>query len=194
MDRFEHGGVGSRRVKITRRRYADTPRQSRSKIGENVGVEIGGNNGIHGFGVQDHTHGNGVHQHLFGLDVWVLLGYLVEDLVPEHHSVTHGVRLGAENEVLPWPGTRGLKRKAHDAFCPYTGIDGELGCHGVRRALVADTALAGVLPLTVLADEHPVQVTDLASFQRTLDSLQDAVRSSVDILIQLLADGQNKVP
>src|SRR5690242_20158328 len=86
MDGLEHGWIGSCGVKVARRRNTGTSRQCRSKIGQNISMQVGRHNSVYRFGMQNHAHGNGVNQHLLGRHLRIFFGNLVEDLVPEHHA------------------------------------------------------------------------------------------------------------
>jgi len=63
-----------------------------------------------------------------------------------------------------------------------------------RLIHVAAASVAGVFAFGVLADDHPVQVSDLAVAERGLSSAEDFGGAYIGVLLQGLADGEAEAP
>ncbi len=192
MDRLEHGREAALRIQIGGGGDAQAPGQRGGQIGEDVRVQVGGDDGVQGRRLEHHPGGHRVDQLAVGLHVGVVAGDLEEHLVPEHHPVPLRVRLGDQRELLPGPLARQLEGEAVDARHACAGEHRRLGRHFLRQPAVGAPAVAGVLALGVLAHHHPVN--PLASAQGARHPRQHARRPDVGVLIEPLADGEPQAP
>ena len=81
MDRLEHGGEAPLRVDICGRRHAQAAGQRTGQIGQYVGVQIGGDDGVQALRLQRHAHGHRIDQHLVPGHVREFLRHLGGDLI-----------------------------------------------------------------------------------------------------------------
>ncbi|SWI20016.1 Uncharacterised protein [Klebsiella pneumoniae] len=125
MDRFEHGRETAFRINIRGRRYAQTTRQRASQIGKDIGVQIGGNDGIQGLGMQRHTVRHGIDQHFVPLHIREFLRHFSGNLIPHHHTMALGVGFGHHGQQFTWTRLCQSEGIAHNACHPNTGKD----CH-----------------------------------------------------------------
>ncbi len=145
-------------------------------------------------GLQRHAHGHGVDQHLVPGDIGKIGGDLAGDLVPQHHAVALGVRLGDDGQKLARPRLRQLEGEAHDAADAGAGEDRDFGRHFLRQAAMRAAALAGIFAFGILADDDPVEIVGRNARQRAPDAGQDAGRADIGILVEGLADGEAQAP
>ena len=69
-----------------------------------------------------------------------------------------GIALGHHGQLLAWSRPCCLKRISHDSLDADARKDAHFGGNGMGTFLMGGAALAGVLALTVLADNHPIKV------------------------------------
>lgn len=155
-------------------------------------------------------------QHVVELDIREVLRHLVHDLVPEHHAAALSVRLGDKSEHLAWARLGELECEASNATNAGASKDSDLceavcgklayyckdrkkeesgtSCNLVVVSRVRATTLAGVLALTILTDDDPVELAGLAVGERRGRAGQDARPAHVCVLLQRLADGKAEAP
>ena len=142
VDRLEHGGHGPGRVDVAGWRDADRAGKSGSEIGEDVGVQICGQDGVERFRLKGHAHRHSVNKHVIHCledqytsnkalrarphHIGELLGDLLDGFVPQYHTVSHGVRLGHISQHLSGSRLRNLERVAGNPLDPDTREDGHL--------------------------------------------------------------------
>jgi hypothetical protein len=194
VDRLEHAGVLASGVQVGGGSNTNRAGQGSGQVRQDIGVQVGGDNGVKGLGLEDHAARHGVDEHLVLGDVGEVLGDLGGDLVPEHHTVALGVALGDDGQQLARALLRRLKGEADDALHGVAGEDGHLGRRLPGLAAVRPAALAGVLALAVLADDDPVQVARRAVAQGRLRAAEDLGGSHVGVLLEGLANGQSETP
>ncbi len=168
--------------------------QRRREVGQDVGVQVGGDDRVQRLGLEGHPHGHGVDQHLVPGDVRELLRHLGRDLVPHHHAVALGVGLGDHGQQLARPRLGEREGVAHDPGDTGAGEDHHLGADLMRQAAMRAAALAGILALRVLAHDHPVQLLGGDLAQWAGDAGQDARRADVGVLVERLADREPQAP
>jgi hypothetical protein len=81
-------------------------------------MQVAGDHGVERLRPQDDAHGHGVHQHLVPGHVGEFARHRGCDLVPNHHGVALGVRLGDDRQQLARPRPRQREGEAHDAVAP----------------------------------------------------------------------------
>ena len=74
-------------------------------------------------------------------------------------TVSLGIALGDNGQVLSWSLLSRLKGKSDDSLDSVSCEDGNFGGGFPCLAAVGATALAGVFTLAVFTDDDPVQVT-----------------------------------
>ena len=94
MDRLKHTGVTALRIYVAGGRDAQATSQSRSKVAQDIGMQIGSHQGIQGRRAVDHTRSGSVYQFFVPLDIWKFFADLHGDFIPHHHGMALGVRLG----------------------------------------------------------------------------------------------------
>ncbi len=122
------------------------------------------------------------------LDIRIFCGEPCRDLVPEHHRVLLGVRLGHRGELAA-ALARLLEAEAQDALDTLAGEDRGLDGDLVGRAVMDASAGPGIFALGVLADAEDVEG---AGTQWPLDARQQAVRANIGVLHEGLADRQQE--
>ena len=134
--------------------------------------------------------GHRVDEHALGLDVGVVGGDALEDVVPQDHAVLLGVALGDAGDLLAGAGAGQVEGEAHDALAADLGEQGGLDGDLAARAAAGEVAAAeaGVLALAVLADDDPVQLGVVGLAQRALDAGQELHGADVGPLVEALAD------
>ena len=188
MDRLEHRGVAPRRVDIGRGGESQPPLDRRAKVGQDVSEQVRGHHHVQRLGRHHHPRGQRIDVVMADLDLGELGRELVRHLVPEHHRVFLGVRLGGRGQPARAPH-RLLKAETQDPLDPGAGKDRGLDGDLLGAALMDPPARAGIFALGVLADAQDVEVP-LA--QRALDARQQAVGADVGILGEALADRQQQ--
>ena len=149
VDGFEHGAVVA---DIRRARDPHRPRDLRGHVGENVAIQIGHHDDVESLRRIRHLGGADVHDPVFVLDVLVLRGDFVKDLVEETVGHLHDVVFGEAGDLLAAVAARVLEGIAHDLLAAGPG-DELQALHGARAELVLD---AGVAIFFVLAHDHQV--------------------------------------
>ena len=170
------------------------PDKRARQIGQDVGVQVGRDDHVQGRGPQHHARGHGVDQLLVGRHLRELPRQLGEGLVPQHHAVTLGVRLGDQREPAPRPRARQCEGKAHDPGAAGAGEHGELGADLLGQAAMHPAPGAGVFALGVLAHDDPVEVAGPDPTQRAGYAGQQPRRAHVGVLIEPLADRETEAP
>jgi hypothetical protein len=138
--------------------------------------------------------GHGVDQHLVPAHVRGLSGDFRRNLVPHHHVMALGIRLGDHGEELARAALRQPEGEAHEALDPWTGKHGDVRCGLQRRALVDAPADAGVFALRILAQDHPVEFLARHKAQGRGDVRQHPLRPHVGALVKWLTDGEAQTP
>jgi hypothetical protein len=85
-------------------------------------------------------------------DIREILGDLIDDLIPEHHSVPHGVGLGHIGEQLSGTSLRELERIGGDSLDTDAREDGDLFGRTVLMSAVMesrDPVFGGNLPVPI---------------------------------------------
>ena len=98
-----------------------------------------------------------------GLDIREFVSDGKEDLIPQHHAMALGIRLGDERQVLARALPRQLEGEAMHALDAAASEGGDLHRHLVLEAGVHAAARARVFALGVLAHDHPVDVAPAIS-------------------------------
>ncbi len=187
VDRLEHGREQALRVQVGGRRDAEAAGKCRCQVGQDVGVQVGRDHHVQRMGLQHHARRHGVDQFAVNLDVRIVLGDFVEDLVPHHHAEALRVRLGHQGKVLAGALLRELKCEAVDPFDTGAREDSGFRAGLDGQATVGTAAVARVFAFRVLADDDPVDV--LAIGQRALHPWQYACGAYVGVLVEALGDG-----
>ena len=105
-------------------------------------------------------------------------GHLGGDLVPHHHAVALGVRLGDDGQQLARPRAGEREGKAHDARDAGAREHRHVGGRLLGQAAMHAAADARVLAFRVLAHDHPVELGPGDGPQRAGDARQDARRAA----------------
>ena len=100
MDGLEHAGVAALGVDVAGGRNAQAARQRGGQVREDVGVQVGSDDGVERGRAVDHASGGSVYQFLVPLHIRKLLADLQRNLVPHHHGVALGVALGDHRQLL----------------------------------------------------------------------------------------------
>ena len=166
VDRFEHRWVAAFGIDIAGGRDAETAGQGGGEIGKDIGVQIGGNQGVERSRAVDHARGGGIDQFLVPGDVGKFAAHFQRDLVPHHHRVTLCIRFGDHRQMLARPRLRQLEGEALDAGHAGARHDRDIGGDFDRMALVRAPADTGILALGIFANNHPVQVIRPEARQR----------------------------
>ena len=157
-------------------------------------MQVGRDDHVQGPGLEHHARGHGIDQLLVGRHVRELARDLGEGLVPEHHAVALGVRLGDQGEPLLRARARELEGKAYDPGAAGAGEHGKLGPDLLGQAAMHPPAGAGVLAFGVLAHHDPIQVARLDGAERARHPGQEARRADVGVLIEALTDREAQAP
>ena len=194
MDGLEHAGVAALGVDVAGGRNAQAARQRGGQVREDVGVQVGSDDGVERGRAVDHAGGGSVHQLLVPLHIRKLLADLQRNLVPHHHGVALGVALGDDGEQLAGPRLGQAEGKAHDALHPGAGHHAQVGGHLDGVALVGTATHAGVFTFGVFTHDDPVQVFGRAALEGCINAGQDAGGPHVGVLIEPLANLQPQAP
>src|SRR6478735_4863104 len=196
VHRLEHGREAALRVQVCAGRQAEAAGQGRAEVGEDVGVQVGGDDHGEVFRVQDELGAHRVDQDALGGDIGVVQGNPLEGFVPEDHAVLLGVGLGDGGDLLHRAGPGEIEREAHDALAALLGEQRGLQGDIVARAAAAEVppAEACVLAFTVFADHNPVELGGVGLAQRGLDAREELHRTDVGPLVKVLRDIQAQAP
>ena len=145
MDRLEHGRETALGIQIGGGCDAQAAGERGREVGEDVRVQVGGDEGVQRAGLEHHPGRHRVDQLAVGLHLGVVARDLEEDLVPEHHPVPLRVGLGDQREVLLGSLARQLEGEAVDSRHARAGEHGGLGGDLLRQPTVGAPAMAGVL-------------------------------------------------
>ena len=162
----------------------DRAGERRREIGQNVGVQVGGDDGVEARRLQHHAGRHRVDQHLVARYVGIFGGDLTSHLVPEHHAEALGVGLRHHRQKLARPRARHVERKMHDPFDARTREDGNLGRNFNVRAAMRPPAVTRIFALRILTNDHPVDILRANVAERALNSVEDARRPNVGVLVE----------
>ncbi len=191
MDRFEHRREAPLRIDVGRRRDAEAAGQRTGKVGQDVGVEVGGDDGVEALRLQRHPHRHRIDQHLVPGDVGKLFRHLLGDLVPHHHAMALGIGFRHHREQLARARLRQRERIVHDAANTDPGEDRHLGADLLGQSAVHAATAAGIFAFGILAHDHPVEIADADIAQRRRDAGQDLGGPDIGVLVERLADGES---
>ena len=134
-------------IDIGGRRDAEAAGQRGGEIGQDVGVQVGGDDRVDAGRAAHHARGHRVDQLLVPAHVREVARHQGADLVPEHHAVALGVGFGDDCEVLARTGAGLLEGEAEDALDAAAGEDRGLGGDLLGQPAMRAPAIAGVLAL-----------------------------------------------
>ena len=157
------------------------PGDLRGHVGENVAIEIGHHDHVERFRRIGHLGRADVHDPVLVLDVRILRGDFVEDLVEQAVGHLHDVVFGEAGDLLAVVAARVFERVADDLFAARPRDQLE-ALHDFRAELVLD---ARVEILFVLAHDHHVHVGMLGVDERMIGN----ARPHVGVEAQRLARG-----
>ena len=120
-DGLEHGGKASLRANVRGRRDTEAARQRAREIGQDIRMQVGGDNGVEALGIQRHSRRHCIDQHLCPGDIGVFAGNFGSNLIPHDHSVPLGIGLGDHGEQFSRPRLRHPECVTHDSGDPGTG-------------------------------------------------------------------------
>ena len=186
-------GNRARRVDVARGRQAQRAHQRAADVGQDVPEQVAGDDHVQLLRVEHEARRQRVHVLVLDADLGVLLAHQRDDLVPEHHGVVEGVRLGAGDELL-LALHRQVEGVADDALGALAGEERGLGHDLIGGARADPAADAAVLALGVLADRDEVDVRGGPIAQRARDARQQLGRPQVDVQVERLADRQQHGP
>src|SRR5918993_5623431 len=183
VDRLEHRRVLALRVEVGRGGYPDAASDRRAQVAQDVAEEVGAHHHVKARRLEHEGRREGVYVILAGLDVRVLAGHFVEDLVPERHRVDDAV---------------GLRRRGHAALAAFSQRESELygPAHApagedrllngdlVRGTTVQPAADLRVLSLVVLAYHDEVYVLGSYLRERTPYAFKELHGPQVDVLLE----------
>ena len=158
VDRLEHAWVLACGVKVGGGCDADAAGQGSGEVGEDVGVEICGDDGVEGSRLKDHAGSHGVDEHPVHGHVWEISGDGKGDFVPENEAVALGIAFRDDGEKFPGTFLGFGEGEAHDALDAVAGEDGDFGGGFPGETGVGAAALAGVFAFAVLADDEDVEI------------------------------------
>jgi hypothetical protein len=193
---LEHAGETPFGVQVGAGRQAKAAGQRAAEVGQDVRVQVGGDDDGEVLGMQHELRRHRVHEHALRLHVRVVAGDAPMRVVPQDHAVLLCVALGDAGDLAPGPGARQVEGVAHDALAADLGEQGRLHRDLAARAAGGEVAAAhaGVLTLAVLADDHPVELGAVGLAQRAAHARQEAHGADVRPLVKVLADGQPQAP
>lgn len=125
---------------------------------------------------------------------WSYLSRSLSNFIPQNHSVTLSITLGNNSQKLARALLSGLESESHNTFHSVAGEDRNFGCRLPRLACVGTATLARILAFTVLADNDPVEISNVAVAEGRLSTPEDSSGADVGILLEWLADSQTKAP
>ena len=194
VDRLKHGREPSLWVDVGGRCHTKASRQRTGKVGQDIGVKVGGDNRVEAFRRQRHSHRHRIDQHLVPCDIRKLGSDLGSDLVPHHHAMALGVGFCNDCQQLTRPRLRQAERVAHNAADADTGEDRGFGGDLFRQATMGAATMARIFALGILANDHPVQITRPLVLQRRRNAGKNPRRADIRILVKPLADRKAKPP
>ena len=191
VHRFEHGGEAAQRVEIGAGGQPHAADDRGGEIAQDIAEEIRSHHHIEGLRTPHEVHGRRIHQQRFGFNAGELGRHFAKRAVPQRHAVALRVGLGDRGDALLLTALHGeIEGEAHNAFDAAAGeyrrLDGDL----FGLVVVDEAAHGGVLALGVLAHDHHVDVSALASGERRGDAGIEISRPHVGVLIEGAPDGQ----
>ena len=100
MYRLEHRRIAALRIDVAGWGDPQAAGECRGEVAQDVGMQVGGDNGVERCRAVDHPRRRGVDQFLVPFHVRKFLGDLVRDLIPHDHRVALRVALRDDGQEL----------------------------------------------------------------------------------------------
>src|ERR1019366_7002061 len=152
---------------------AEAAAERAGEIRQDVGVEVGGDDGVETLRLERHPDRHRIDQHLVPGYVGIFLCDFGRDLVPHNHAVALCVGFGDHGQEFAWARLRQLERVTHDALDTDAGEDRHFGADLLGQTPVDTAAAAGIFAFGIFAHDHPVEIADADIAQWRSDTGQD---------------------
>ena len=191
MDRFKERNPSG--MNIARSRQTQTAYNRRSEISQDVAKKIVTYDNVVLGRIQDHEHSHRINILMICFDLGIAGGHLLENSLPQIAAKPLDVRFISHRHALAAIGPRVLESGHDNSFYATPSIQFFLCRYFFRSSLFQESSCAAVGSLSVLAEDHKIDIVNLAVTQRGQPRIEQTRRPKIDVKIQTAPHSEQHV-
>ncbi len=160
VNRLEHRREAAFGVDVGGWCHTKASGQRSGKIRQDIGMQVGGDDGVKASRVLDHAHRHRIDQHLVPGHIGKFPRDFRGDFVPHDHAEPLRVGLGDDCQQFARPGLGQSEGIAHDPGHADAGKDRHFGSDFFGQPVMRAAAVAGVFAFRVFAHDDPIEIPD----------------------------------